>query len=67
MAHTEHNHSHHGDSEHAHCCAPSAHKLTKTLVVDPVCGMKIDPETAKGGSSQYKGQTFFLCNPICKG
>jgi P-type Cu+ transporter len=36
-----------------------------TSVVDPVCGMTIDPTTA-AGTSEYNGQTFYFCNPSCK-
>lgn len=33
---------------------------------DPVCGMMVDPSSAKGGSSHYEGHTYFFCNPKCK-
>lgn len=35
-------------------------------VTDPVCGMKVDPLNAKGGSSLWNTQTYFFCNPKCK-
>jgi YHS domain-containing protein len=35
------------------------------MVKDPVCGMTIDEKTAKG-QSQYNGQTYYFCAPICK-
>ena len=35
------------------------------MVVDPVCGMEIDPQTA-AGSSQYMGKTYYFCSPGCK-
>lgn len=34
-------------------------------VIDPVCGMEIDPTTA-AGTSEYKGQTYYFCAPGCK-
>jgi len=34
-------------------------------VIDPVCGMEIDPETA-AGKSEYEGQTYYFCAPGCK-
>lgn len=34
-------------------------------VIDPVCGMEIDPNTA-AGTSEYKGQTYYFCAPGCK-
>ncbi len=36
-----------------------------TLVVDPVCGMKIDPAKAVG-SSLFKGQTVHFCSRGCE-
>jgi len=35
-----------------------------TTVVDPVCGMKVDPATAE--SSVAKGSTFHFCCERCK-
>jgi Cu+-exporting ATPase len=35
-------------------------------VTDPVCGMKIDPAAAKGGSFVHAGETFYFCSPRCK-
>jgi Cu+-exporting ATPase len=35
-------------------------------VTDPVCGMKIDPATARGGSFVHAGQTYHFCNPRCR-
>ena len=34
-------------------------------VVDPVCGMKVDPARAKGKST-FNGTTYFFCSPGCK-
>ena len=34
-------------------------------VVDPVCGMTIDPAKA-AGKSEYKGTTYFFCSEHCK-
>lgn len=34
--------------------------------VDPVCGMSVDPENAKGGTSEFLGEDYFFCNPRCK-
>ncbi len=33
-------------------------------VVDPVCGMTIDPADA-AGSSEYRGETYYFCNTSC--
>jgi len=35
------------------------------MVKDPVCGMTIDEKTA-AGTSEYQGQTYYFCAPICK-
>ena len=32
--------------------------------VDPVCGMKVDPAKA-AGKFEYKGETYYFCNPNC--
>jgi P-type Cu+ transporter len=34
-------------------------------VIDPVCGMKIDPAKARGGSHEHGGVTYFFCGPRC--
>lgn len=47
-----------------HCTHPPV--KTNTTAKDPVCGMDVDPKTAKGGSSTYEGNTYFFCNPKCK-
>lgn len=35
------------------------------MVVDPVCGMEIDPKTA-AGKSEFQGQTYYFCSLGCK-
>src|SRR5262245_42135061 len=35
-----------------------------TFETDPVCKMKVLPETA-AGSYEYKGKTYYFCNPRC--
>jgi P-type Cu+ transporter len=35
-------------------------------VTDPVCGMQIDPATARGGSLVHEGTTYHFCNPRCR-
>ena len=37
---------------------------TTAGVLDPVCGMTIDPAEA-AGSWEYKGQTYYFCHPSC--
>jgi len=35
---------------------------------DPVCGMSVDPETArsKGLVTEHEGQTYYFCGKGCK-
>jgi YHS domain-containing protein len=35
------------------------------MAVDPVCGMTVDEKTAPA-KSEYKGKTYYFCNPGCK-
>ena len=37
-----------------------------TSVVDPVCGMQVNPDTAGERKSSYKGKTYYFCSDICK-
>ena len=34
-------------------------------LVDPVCGMSVDPATA-AASSVHDGKTYYFCSPSCK-
>ena len=47
-------HCHHG-----HAPAGGAH-----LATDPVCGMTVDPATAK--SAEHGGTTYHFCSPACR-
>jgi P-type Cu+ transporter len=53
--------------EHVHGpnCQHGKH-THETKVIDPVCGMTVDPKTAKGGTSKFEGKDYFFCNPKCK-
>ncbi|HEY6968600.1 MAG TPA: heavy metal translocating P-type ATPase [Candidatus Angelobacter sp.] len=33
-------------------------------VIDPVCGMTVNPQTARG-SVEYQGKKYYFCNPRC--
>lgn len=61
-------HSENGHGQPAHACHADHTKDEKMdpVVTDPVCGMRIDPKTAKGGQSTFRGKTFFFCSPKCK-
>ena len=45
---------------HHHHAAPAAGRA-----IDPVCGMTVDPATAKA-SADYKGDTYYFCCAGCK-
>lgn len=63
--HKNHDHGHHHHEGHG-CCAVKTTQPKSTVVTDPVCGMKIDPSTAKGGKSTFEGEDYYFCNPKCK-
>jgi len=35
------------------------------VFIDPVCGMKVEPESA-AASAEFDGKTYYFCNPRCK-
>jgi len=35
-------------------------------VLDPVCGMSVNPDAPKGGTHLHEGQAYFFCNPKCR-
>jgi YHS domain-containing protein len=39
--------------------------MANATVMDPVCGMEINPEEA-AGTSEYMGTTYYFCAPGCK-
>jgi heavy metal translocating P-type ATPase len=57
---TETSHHHHGHDHHAH----HGHEHDGQQVKDPVCGMSVDPATAKF-SAQHAGQTYYFCSAKC--
>ncbi len=53
-------------STHTHCDGGHrAMAADSKSAVDPVCGMRVDPATAKY-RSEYTGATYFFCNQGCK-
>jgi len=34
--------------------------------IDPICGMSVDMAAPKGGSYEYRGRTYYFCNPRCR-
>jgi Cu+-exporting ATPase len=59
---SHHPHSH---EQHSHSHAHSPQR-DDTRPVDPVCGMKVDPQAPRGGTLEHEGQTFSFCNPKCR-
>ena len=35
------------------------------MAKDPICGMDVDPATARW-SAEHQGQTYYFCGPGCK-
>ena len=35
------------------------------MVIDPICKMDVEPETAQW-SSEYEGKLYYFCAPGCK-
>ena len=58
-----HSHAHSSD-----CCAHSASAkpdAQPSLAKDPVCGMSVDPHTAKH-RAEHGGRNYYFCNPHCR-
>jgi Cu+-exporting ATPase len=66
---TTHAHAHGGhDHKHGSCCSRGDHASAPAApekVLDVVCGMTVDPATAKQRFS-YKGQEYFFCGARCR-
>ena len=43
---------------------PPQHVVAQSKVVDPVCGMTVDPARA-AGHVDYQGQTYYFCGRGC--
>ena len=78
MAQLDHDHAHgSADADHHHgaaapassCCGgkhgEGARTAAAATVTDPVCGMRVDPATAKDRFS-YRGQDYFFCSERCR-
>lgn len=49
----------------AHAGYPVASVETLLTARDPVCGINVDPATARQ-TSRYRGRTYYFCCPGCK-
>jgi len=63
--HSHHDHGHHGHASHDHGSHDHAHAPAEGGVIDPVCGMTVDPHTAKH-RAEHNGHTYYFCNPSCR-
>ncbi|KFC70287.1 Copper-translocating P-type ATPase [Devosia sp. LC5] len=63
---TSHHHDDHAHHNHDHRNgAGDASAVDVTDVRDPVCGMQVDPATAKHKAT-YQGTTYFFCSEGCR-
>ena len=58
-------HSHHDASPSGKACCGAGGKTDADLATDPVCGMKVDPHTAKH-RAEHGGRTFYFCSAGCR-
>lgn len=63
MAHSDHDH--HAHAAAGCCSAKHAAPVAATVARDPVCGMSVDPATAKH-SLRHESQDFYFCSAGCK-
>jgi Cu+-exporting ATPase len=63
---------HHADAGHDHPHAAAGHGAPTQaggaaahLAKDPVCGMDVDPHTAKH-RTEYRGRTYYFCSARCR-
>jgi P-type Cu+ transporter len=54
-------HEHHHGTDDSHPRGEGSER-----VIDPVCGMKVNPASARGGSFEHADHTYYFCNPKCR-
>ena len=59
-----HDHNAHGSSHHG--CAHDHGRASAHSVIDPVCGMEVDPHSAKHKTT-YEGHPYYFCSASCLG
>ncbi len=59
-----HEHAGHGHHGHGHGCCHGAASAA-TAVKDPVCGMTVDPHSAKH-RAEHNGHPFYFCSAGCR-
>lgn len=63
--HSQHNHQAHNHQAHCHQHHREDHSASMKKQKDPVCGMDVDPASAKG-KSEFGGRTYYFCSTKCK-
>ncbi len=56
---------HHGTHASKTCCGQKAAKTPDGMAIDPVCGMTVDPHTAKH-RAEFGGRPYYFCSAGCK-
>src|SRR6202167_1094618 len=68
-AHGEHTDHHHGAAQVASCCGGQHGDADKAVpaaaAIDLVCGMRVDPATARHRTT-YHGKDYFFCSGRCR-
>ena len=65
MANTETHHAHGAHAPAGRSDRNAAPTADNPGVTDPVCGMKVDPETSKH-RFEHDGRTFHFCSARCR-
>jgi Cu+-exporting ATPase len=60
--HSAHLHAAHHHASHGH---PDQHRDGQAQATDPVCGMTVDPATARH-RIEHDGQTYYFCSDRCR-
>ena len=60
-----HGHAGHDHAEHTQTMVPDRLLGAEHRVKDPVCGMGVDPHTAKH-RAEHEGQTYYFCSAGCR-
>jgi Cu+-exporting ATPase len=60
-------HAHNGHAGHDHNYGHHGHGApAEGGVIDPVCGMTVDPHNPKGGTADFRGHPYYFCSAGCR-